>query len=385
MLRNLIIAFIAAFAADASACSVPVFRYALERWPADPYGVLVLHRGELTAEQKNLLDRLSPDTRKETDVVNLVSNPSDLDSEINPKVLEIWEDLHTDQLPHMVLYYPRQSGINDIVWSGALNKENVDRLIDSPARREIARRLLKQDSAVFALIETGDKERDDAVAKLIDKRLEELEKELKLPEIQAQDVADGLISIPESQLSISFSSIRISREDANEEVFRQQLLGMESDLSELREPIVFPVFGRGRALYALAGQGINSDNLSDAAAFLIGPCSCQVKDQNPGVDILMAVDWDRLVQTEIDVEQELPPLSGFLAPADTADAEHATASEADAEHAAAESRQTSETIAPSTSDLAAATSSTMRLSILVVGAMAAAAMLMGYFFFGRND
>ena len=32
----------------AEACSVPVFRYALERWQADPYEVFVFHRGPLT-------------------------------------------------------------------------------------------------------------------------------------------------------------------------------------------------------------------------------------------------------------------------------------------------------------------------------------------------
>ena len=383
MLRNSAIAFIALFAVNVFACSVPVFRYALERWPADPYGVLVLHRGELSAEQKKLFDRLSPDTREETDVVNLISNPSDLDSEVNPKVHKIWEDLKTDTLPQMVLYYPRQSGIDAIVWSGELNQENVDRMMDSPARREVARRLLKEDSAVWALIETGDKERDDAVAALIDKRLKELELELKLPEIQAQDVADGLISIPESELSISFSLIRVSREDANEEVFLNQLLGMESDLRELREPIAFPIFGRGRALYALAGQGINVDNISDAAAFLIGPCSCQVKDQNPGVDVLMAVDWDRLVQSEIDLEKELPPLSGFLASAIAEDS-HESQSPPDTPEHGDSSAAANPAPAPS-GDLSAATSSTMRLSVLVVGAMAAAALLMGYFFFGRNN
>ena len=198
--------------------------------------------------------------------------------------------------------------------------------------------------------------------------------------LEAQDVADGLISIPESELNISFSSICISRDDANEDIFLNQLLGMESDLRELREPIAFPIFGRGRALYALAGQGINVDNISDAAAFLIGPCSCQVKDQNPGVDVLMAVDWDRLVQPEIDLEQELPPLSGFLAPA-VADADIDIADDKTAQEANADVSLD----APASVDLSTATSSTMRLTILVVGAMAAAALAMGFFFFGRKD
>ena len=37
-------------ASVAIACNVPVFRYALERWPADPYELVVLHEGELTAK-----------------------------------------------------------------------------------------------------------------------------------------------------------------------------------------------------------------------------------------------------------------------------------------------------------------------------------------------
>ena len=121
----------------------------------------------------------------------------------------------------------------------------------------------------------------------------------------------------------------------------------------------------------------------DAAAFLIGPCSCQVKDQNPGVDVLMAVDWNRLVQSEIDLEKELPPLSGFLASAITENSPESE-SPADTTQHGGSSAAANSAPAPS-GDLSAATSSTMRLSVLVVGAMAAAALLMGYFFFGRND
>jgi len=61
-------------------------------------------------------------------------------------------------------------------------------------------------------------------------------------------------------------------------------------------PVVFPVFGRGRILCALAGKAIVAGNLEDAATFLAGPCSCQVKELNPGIDILMAADWDSVVE-----------------------------------------------------------------------------------------
>ena len=56
--------------------------------------------------------------------------------------------------------------------------------------------------------------------------------------------------------------------------------------------MAFPVIGRGRVLYALVGKGIFRDTIAMASRFVVGPCSCQVKDQNPGFDLLLAVDWD---------------------------------------------------------------------------------------------
>jgi hypothetical protein len=38
--------------AIAYACNVPVFRFALERWRADPYRIVLFHRGELSAADR---------------------------------------------------------------------------------------------------------------------------------------------------------------------------------------------------------------------------------------------------------------------------------------------------------------------------------------------
>jgi hypothetical protein len=43
----------------ASACTVPVFRFALERWAADRYLVIVYYNGHLTAEQDSALSQLA--------------------------------------------------------------------------------------------------------------------------------------------------------------------------------------------------------------------------------------------------------------------------------------------------------------------------------------
>ena len=48
----------AALAGHARACSVPVFRYALERWENAPYQAIVFHRGPLSDIDKQVINVL---------------------------------------------------------------------------------------------------------------------------------------------------------------------------------------------------------------------------------------------------------------------------------------------------------------------------------------
>ena len=41
------------------------------------------------------------------------------------------------------------------------------------------------------------------------------------------------------------------------------------------------------------GKGITPENLGDYVVFSMGPCSCEVKDQNPGMDLLSDYDWEK--------------------------------------------------------------------------------------------
>jgi len=71
------------------------------------------------------------------------------------------------------------------------------------------------------------------------------------------------------------------------------------------------VFGKGRVLLPLVGKGINEENTLGDCSYLCGPCSCQVKNQNPGTDLLVKADWwTSLEGSSVIVEKELPPLSG---------------------------------------------------------------------------
>jgi hypothetical protein len=89
------------------------------------------------------------------------------------------------------------------------------------------------------------------------------------------------------------------------------LLNSEDGLNEFEsEPIVFPIYGRGIALVAIVGEGINEWNIREAAEFITGPCSCQAKLSNPGVDLLISMDWDRHVKNLTDISIA-NPLSGI--------------------------------------------------------------------------
>jgi hypothetical protein len=110
-------------------------------------------------------------------------------------------------------------------------------------------------------------------------------------------------------LRLEFSLLRLSRHDPNERPFIQMLLGAEADLDEMKAPIVFPVFGQGRALYALVGDGIKDETIEKAATFLIGKCSCEVKEQNPGMDLLLAADWKAIIQSQSAGIPDLPTMA----------------------------------------------------------------------------
>jgi hypothetical protein len=302
-------------AAVAQACSVPVFRYALERWQADPYEVFVFHHGKLTTTQQAQVDRLTRDGEAGKTFANVRVKACDLDNNPDPDLLALWKNQETSQkitTPWMAVHYPVASRNPTPVWQGPLTDARVTALLKSPMRKTIADRLIQGHTSVFVLLESGNQAADDKAATLILARLAHLETNLKLPEISEEDIAQGLVLIDPEDLKVKFSLLRLSRKNAAETMFIEMLLSSEDDLREdTPQPMAFPIFGRGRALYALVGKGINNDTIDAAGADLTGPCTCTVKEQNPGIDMLMPVAWDQLVQRLPETDKPLPPLVGL--------------------------------------------------------------------------
>lgn len=280
--------------AVALACNVPVFRYALERWPADLYEVVILHDGPLAPADNAKLNALRESSQKSAVSANFRVRAVEVGETKDPQLVELWNDHNQKGQPLMVSLYPRQAQeVPDrLVTTSPLSDEAIERLIDSPVRREVVRKLLEGESAVWIFVPSGDPAQDDSALKMLKAQVRRNQEELELPpqdEIEADEFFRAETPI---ELRLGFAIVTLDREDPREQFLLSMLLGSEPDLEQLKQPMAFPVIGRGRVLYALVGKGIFEDTISMASRFVVGPCSCQVKDQNPGFDLLLAVDWN---------------------------------------------------------------------------------------------
>lgn len=272
------------------ACNVPVFRYALEHWNPDAYRGVVFHRGPLSeADQKRLESIKSggPDAP-----VNLSIRTIDLDASPEPAETTLAASLKGAALPQLVVQYPARHQLETVLWSGPLDEAGLKPLADSPARQELLKRLITGQTAVWLVIDSGDTAQDDAALLTLEDELKNLPTTLKLP-VQTDAPEDAIGDGPE--LRVEFSVLRIPRNDPQEAALVSMLINSEADLAELNEPLVFPVFGRCRSLLPLVGAGITVENIRGSARFLAGACSCQVKEQNPGFDLLITANWAELV------------------------------------------------------------------------------------------
>lgn len=281
------ISFCLLLSAASHACQVPVFRYALERWEPASYKLTITPgSGGLTSAEKDAVQQLQHPPV-----------PANLKVDLAPP----------SDGPLITLHDPRSSAVSETTWQARqISPENVETLLESPVRKELSKRLLSGQTAVWLLLESGDAAKDNAAFATLQSSLKTLTSQLKLPDgvttqeeaLRAQSAgrhenADVLLT--DLPLKIEFSILRVSRRDAREAVLMAMLMRLEPDLGDfIHEPMAFPVFGRGRALEPLIGKGIRDDNLLQTASYLCGACSCEIKDRNPGMDLLISADWATL-------------------------------------------------------------------------------------------
>ncbi|MFO0930093.1 MAG: hypothetical protein U0736_24225 [Gemmataceae bacterium] len=285
LVRTAALLVLAIAAAPVAACNVPVFRYALERWKPAVYPIHVFHRGPLTDADRQRVRQLGGDLNA---TVTLVDLAGAVPAEANA----LWQRQGKDaRLPWVVVRFPESNAEATPAWTGPLADDEIGGLIDSPARRRLATLLLRGEAAVWVVLTGGDPAADTAARRLLTAELKRLEGTVKIS--TQEDDGDLRTALP---LRVSFPILPVDRRDPAEATFVRLLLRSEEGLEAVPGPIVFPVIGRGRALLALHGAELTAANLERWATFLSGPCSCQVKELNPGVDLPLAVGWEQALE-----------------------------------------------------------------------------------------
>lgn len=287
------------------ACKVPVFRYALERWPADRYSIVALVDGEVTgdaADAAALLGSLAnSDVNVDTEVINLAELTE----------AELWqvEGIEsTDQTPLLQVFYPEREGQRKICWTGPLTRAGVKAWIDSPIRTKIVNNVKSGVSAVWVLVEGPDDAQNQKLMERLEAALAEATKTIAIPDgvIDRDDAGQYMKDNPGASmddvlrcdvpLQIKFSTLRLESGETNEMAFREMVDGW-SDTVEA--PFVFPIFGRGRMIEPLSVADFDESSVIAACRYMVGECSCSVKALNPGVDLILNADWQAMLGDQV--------------------------------------------------------------------------------------
>jgi hypothetical protein len=70
-------------------------------------------------------------------------------------------------------------------------------------------------------------------------------------------------------------------------------VGPEGKIDPSTTSFASVVFGRGRVLGAWPLDILDDAALENACMFLVGRCGCRLKNENPGWDILLNLDWEK--------------------------------------------------------------------------------------------
>lgn len=275
--------------AAVEACTVPVFRFALDRWQADAYR-LEVPDGWVNSAGGRAFQKKLDETRTEVEIVSLDGAAAG---------------------GNLVM----PSDERAVVWSGELGND-ASSLFTSPAREEVVRRILAGDSMVWVMIASGEEAADAAFEKRLKSRLAYLGTVAAIPKQDLSDPDSQLGPGPELRVGLSF--LRIARDDPREQIFLKMLAGPGKEGESLRrgkEPCAAVVFGRGRVLGVWSSGDLDKQGIDEVSLFLLGACSCRVKVQNPGWDLGLAIDWEaRLMAAQMAADRAVEARGGDPAP-----------------------------------------------------------------------
>lgn len=311
--RGMLACAVALVVTPAISCSIPVFRYALERWPADLFVADAQVPSNVGADGRRAINWLEDQAQPNGGPLNLTVVRA-----------ATTEEGTTAEQAHVSLSAPSHGRDPTMLWEGTAEQARAA-LTAGPWRDDLVRRLASGDSVVWLVLEGSDPASAKKAADMLTDELPQFAEDTPLPRGIGLPGSELMTSIP---LEVRFSVLKVPSDADGEKLLRATLLAgrastfaadTEIDSTAIKSdgPLVVPVFGRGRAAAVLPAATLSLDAVAELTGFLCGACSCQVKQLNPGFDLLLPVDWDTVLFG--DGLAALPPIT----------AEPATSSEAE--------------------------------------------------------
>jgi len=99
---------------------MPVFRHALERWPASDYEIVVFHRGAPDDEAQQRIDQLR--AARIRNFANIDVKPVDVSGQMDADMENLWTCQTNPAPPWVVVRAPNTSADASPVWSGPLTE-----------------------------------------------------------------------------------------------------------------------------------------------------------------------------------------------------------------------------------------------------------------------
>lgn len=164
--------------------------------------------------------------------------------------------------PYYELYYQNRP------FSKYKTIDELRGLTSSPLREKVAAELMAGKLCVMLYLKTDDDEKDEKGLNVLNN------------------------AIRSSPFSNIITVVELSRNSRDEHHFASLLLNIEDDLKDIQEPMLFGIFGRFKALEPLLGKGISEENINLMIGYFTAECSCLIKDDLPGTDILFTDKWE---------------------------------------------------------------------------------------------
>ncbi|MFQ5809365.1 MAG: hypothetical protein ACE5JM_07075, partial [Armatimonadota bacterium] len=249
----------------AQACDTPVYEYSIRYWDRDSYVVYYFHDGSDAPEDVAVNERLEQMKKSHANIWFQRIDVASLTSEGGMTFArQVWEHYSDQGAPLYVVITPRRVEL----FSGRLDLSDVETIAQSPKRTQTIKQLCEGKHGVLVLLK-GPRTSENTEAERV--------------------VKATLAKAAEEEVEVGF--VVVQRDDPKEKWLVRLLLSLEPDLKDLDNAMVFAVFGRGHVLEPYLGKGITERNLADVIFFMNGPCSCEIKMANPGVDLITDWNW----------------------------------------------------------------------------------------------